>query len=90
MSPHRGNVGQTWTMQHGALSDNKVTKKQTFSPGFALLMVVAMVADCPTWRGVERFKSCGLAPKLLPASGVSRTCVTAAAPCVFATAPVKL
>lgn len=43
--PHAGNVGQTWIVQHCALSDIRLTKKQMLSPGLTLPMVVVTFVD---------------------------------------------
>ena len=61
-------------MQHGALSDIKLTKKQTLSPGFALPIIVVRVVDWPFGNGLGRFVSCGVNVNVLPCTGVSRIC----------------
>jgi hypothetical protein len=74
ITPHLGKVGHTWVVQHGALSDIKLTKKQTLSPGLMLLIFVVTVVDWPFCNGVGRSVSCGLRVNVLSASGVSRIC----------------
>lgn len=72
--PHAGSDGQTCAVQHGALSDINVARKQTLSPGFAFLIVAMIVVDWPVCKGVERLKSCGLSVNVVPESGVRRIC----------------
>jgi hypothetical protein len=61
-------------MQHGALSDIKLTKKQTLSPALTLPIFVVTVVDWPFCNGVGRFVSCGVNVNVLPCTGVSRIC----------------
>jgi hypothetical protein len=63
---HCGMVGHTWVMQQGALSEIKLTKKQTLSPDLALPMFVVTVVDWPFCNGEVRFESCGARVNVLP------------------------
>jgi hypothetical protein len=53
-------------MQQGALSDIKLTKKQTLSPGLTLPIIVVTVVDWPFCNGVVKFVSCGVNVNVLP------------------------
>jgi hypothetical protein len=61
-------------LQHGALSDIRLTKKQTLSPGLMLPIFVVTVVDWPFGNGELRFVSCGVNVNVLSCAGVSRIC----------------
>lgn len=61
-------------VQQAVLSDIKVTKKQTLSPGLTFPMVALWVVDWPLCNGVERLKSCGLSVNVPLETGVRRIC----------------
>ena len=88
-SPQLGKVGQTCTVQQGALSDINVARKQTLSPGLTLPMVAVTVVDWPGCNGVARLESPGPILKPLPPAGVRSTCETGSVE-LFATLNVQL
>lgn len=74
VSPHRGNVGQTWTMQHAASSDIRLANKQTLSPALALPISTVTVVDWPFPRDELRLVSAGARVNAPPCAGVNKIC----------------